>query len=243
LRHHHIPPKRNREDIATQHPGRGGRLQVSRSQLTTVGDPTATDVRARGTGKRAGPSVFCIAIWLIMVGLAMTGCGSGTSKHTSSAQSSSSSSDQVTSGSATTLIETGIAQATAKQYQQAETTFRDVLVLSPGNKFAWYNLGLIAQVQNRASEAIADYSKAIASDPTYTPAMYNMAILMEATNLHAALALYQRTTRINPKAATAFLRESFVYARLGDKASAAQARARAVALDPSLARIPSPASK
>ena len=134
----------------------------------------------------------------------------------------------------------GIAQATAKQYQQAETTFRDVLVISPGNKFAWYNLGFIAQVQNHPSAALADYSKALATDPKYTPAMYNEAILLEGIDLHSALALYQRITSINPKAATAYLRESFVYDRLGDKPKASQARAHAVALDKSLATVTAP---
>lgn len=139
------------------------------------------------------------------------------------------------------MIDTGIAQASAKQYQQAETTFRDVLILSPGNKFAWYNLGLIAQVLNRTSEAVADYSRAVSTDPTYTPAMYNKAILLERTNLHSALSLYQQITSINPKAATAYLRESFVYTRLGDKSKASQARARAIALDSNLATVPPPA--
>jgi tetratricopeptide (TPR) repeat protein len=138
------------------------------------------------------------------------------------------------------LLNTGIAQANAKQYQQAATTFRDVLVLSPSNKFAWYNLGLLAQVQNQASAALADYARALSIDPKYTPAMYNKAILVERTNLRAALALYQEITSINPKAATAFLRESFVYQRLGEKGRAAQARARAVALDRSLASVTSP---
>ena len=113
-------------------------------------------------------------------------------------------------------------------------------MLSPKNKFAWYNLGLIAQVQNQSSPALADYSKALSIDPKYTPAMYNEAILLERTNLRSALALYQQITSINPKAATAYLRESFVYGRLGDKSKATDARARAVALDGSLATVTSP---
>ena len=71
--------------------------------------------------------------------------------------------------------------------------------------------------------------------------MYNKAILLERTDLHSALALYQRIIRINPKAATAFLRESFVYTQLGDSAKATQARARAVALDSALKAIKPPA--
>jgi tetratricopeptide (TPR) repeat protein len=175
--------------------------------------------------------------WLIVVGLALTGCGSGS---TDLAKSSQSASKTSAANSALALLNTGIAQANAKQYQQAETTFRDVLVISPNNKFAWYNLGLLAQVQNKAGSALADYAKALSIDPKYTPAIYNKAILVERTNLRSALALYQRITSINPKAATAFLRESFVYQRLGDKNRAKQARDRAVALDRSLATVTSP---
>jgi len=178
-----------------------------------------------------------IVTLLIVVGLIVAACGSGAPKHTSSSTSST----PLDSRSANTLIETGIAQANAKRYQQAETTFRNVLVLSPGNKFAWYNLGLLAEVQNHPSAALTYYSNALTTDPRYTPAMYNKAILLEDGDLHSALALYQRITSINPKAATAYLRESFVYARLGDKTNASQARARAVALDHSLAAVSPPA--
>jgi tetratricopeptide (TPR) repeat protein len=184
-------------------------------------------------GRRAGVA------WMIVAGLAVAGCGSGTTDLVSS-QSSSATASQSTANSAAALINTGIAQANAKQYREAETTFRDVLVVSPANKFAWYNLGLLAQVQNKSSAALADYAKALTIDPRYTPAMYNTAILTEVKNLRSALALYQHIISIDPKAATAFLRESFVYERLGDKTRAKQARDRAVALDTSLATVTSP---
>lgn len=178
-----------------------------------------------------------VAVLLSVAALAVSGCGSSKS----SSLSSTGSVTNISSNAVATLINTGIAQANAKQFQQAQTTFRDVLVLNPGNKFAWYNLGLIAQLLNRTSEAVADYSRAVSTDPKYTPAMYNKAILLERTNLRSALALYQRITSINPKAATAYLRESFVYTRLGDKTKAGQARARAIALDSGLATVTSSA--
>jgi tetratricopeptide (TPR) repeat protein len=187
---------------------------------------------ANASRRRRGVGFAGLTALLLVAGLALTGCGSS-----SSASSSTTAPGPPKASAVATLINSGIAQADAKQYQQAQTTFRDVLVVSPRNKFAWFNLGLIAQVLNRASEAVADYSRAVSTDPTYTPAMYNKAILLERTNLHSALALYQRITSINPKAATAYLRESFVYSRLGDKTKANQARARAIALDSKLATV------
>lgn len=181
-----------------------------------------------------------VLVALVAAAGIVTGCGSGGTDLASRSKSSQTTA-QAAARSVAALINTGIAQANAKQYQQADTTFRDVLVLSPHNKFAWYNLGLLAQVQNRAAAALAAYAQALSADPKYTPAMYNKAILLERTNLRSALALYQQITSINPKAATAYLREGFVYARLGDKTRAKQARARAIALDGSLAAVTTPA--
>ena len=71
--------------------------------------------------------------------------------------------------------------------------------------------------------------------------MYNKAIILEATNLDAALALYKQIVAINPKASTAYLRMAFVYAKQGQDAKADQARAKAIALDASLSKYPLPA--
>jgi tetratricopeptide (TPR) repeat protein/SAM-dependent methyltransferase len=144
--------------------------------------------------------------------------------------------------SATTLLRLGIAQAQLRHFQQADTTFHDLLAIDPTNKYAWYDLALIAQETNRASAALADYAKAISIDPRYTPAMFNEAILLERASPRAALSIYRRITSINPRAATAFLREGWVYDRLGNRARGAQDHARAVALDATLAAVPAPRS-
>jgi tetratricopeptide (TPR) repeat protein len=185
------------------------------------------------------PGLAAVIALLTAACLAIAGCGSGGSDHQSSSRSSSASANGAAT-SAAALLSAGIAQANAKQYQAAETTFRNVLVISPRNKFAWYNLGLLAQIQNQTASALSAYSRALSIDPRYTPAMYNKAILLERKDPHAALALYQQITSINPKAATAYLRESFVYGRLGDKRTAAQARARAIALDKRLSTVKAP---
>ena len=90
--------------------------------------------------------------------------------------------------------------------------------VSPKNVLALYNLGVIDQKENKTSVALAYYDRALTSDSTYTPAMYNKAIILEATDLNAALALYKQIVAINPKASTAYLRMAFVYARQGQAA-------------------------
>jgi len=148
---------------------------------------------------------------------------------------------RVSTAAVQALLKQGIDEANAKQVNQAVTTFNDVLLLSPKNTYALYNLGLINQLQKDTSGALDYYKRALASNPKYTPAMYNEAILLEPTDLNAALALYQTIVKINPKASTAYLRMAFVYSKQGKTAQADAARAKAVALDPSLAKYPMPA--
>lgn len=138
------------------------------------------------------------------------------------------------------LLATGISQAEAKQFAEAETTFQDVLTLDPANADAWYNLGLIAQTQNDPSKAIADYQQAVRANPQDTSAMYNEAIALESTNRSQALALYKQIVNIDPQAATAYLRMSFLYDELGDRVAAAAAHAKATALEPALGSVPPP---
>jgi len=173
--------------------------------------------------------VSCTTLLAVLAGVSLSACASGSQEGSSSAASA-----QAVNG----LLSTGIRQAQAKQFAQAQVTFQDVLVLDPGNEFAWYNLGLIAQTKNNPKAAVSDYQQAIRSDPRDTSAMYNEAIALEPTDRSQALSLYLQIVAINPKAATAYLRMSFIEDQLGDHASAAAARAEATALDPHLASVP-----
>lgn len=141
-----------------------------------------------------------------------------------------------------TLLEQGITQAEANKLSQAATTFEDVLAVSPTNKYALYNLGVIQQDRHDPSGAVARYDQALKADATYTPAMYNKALILEASDPNQSVALYQRIVQLNPRASTAYLRMAIVYARQRKLSQAKQAHAKAIALDPSLAnyRMPSP---
>jgi tetratricopeptide (TPR) repeat protein len=172
---------------------------------------------------------------LMVLAVAAAACGTSPSQSTNSSTTQNDAAVQA-------LLHKGIAQAQAKQLDQAITTFDDVLLLSPKNVLALYNLGVVDQTENKTSEALAFYNRALASDGTYTPAMYNKAIILEATDLDGALALYKQIVAINPRASTAFLRMAFVYAKQGQTTQAEAARSKAIALDPSLAKYPLPAA-
>lgn len=138
------------------------------------------------------------------------------------------------------LVKEGISQANAHMLAQATTTFEDVLLLSPNNVYALYNLGVIDQSQGNSRGALSYYNQVLSVDGTYTPAMYNKAIIVEVTDLGAALSLYKQIVAINPKASTAYLQMAFIYAKQGQDLKAAEARTKAVSLDASLSKIPLP---
>jgi tetratricopeptide (TPR) repeat protein len=140
------------------------------------------------------------------------------------------------------LLEQGIAQAEANKLPEAATTFQDILAISPTNKYALYNLGVIEQKRRDASGALARYDQALKADPKYTPAMYNKALILEKSDPNESLALYRQIVTLNPKASTAYLRMAIVDAKQKKLSQAKQARAKAIALDPRLAsyQMPSP---
>ena len=133
------------------------------------------------------------------------------------------------------LLQTGIDQANSGKTDEAVNTFTNVLALDPSNVLANYDLGVIAQARSQTQDALSYYSAALKANPNFTPAMYNKAIIIEATDPDAAMALYQQIVQINPKAATSFYRLGKLYEKAGDAAKAKEAIATAIALDPTLA--------
>ncbi len=132
------------------------------------------------------------------------------------------------------LLSLGIQQATAGQAAAARATFQQLLALDPQNKYAWFNLGYLAQQANTPTEAVTDYDKALATDPNYTPAMYNKAIVLESSDVAGAIALYRKILVINPKASTTHVRLGLLLDKTGDKTGAQTEFTAAVALDSKL---------
>ena len=203
-------------------------------------------ISSSGVKRLRAAGVLQVAALGITLALAAAGCGA--SNHnatppstTASATGSAGAAAANNSAAVSTLLKQGLSQAQARQLGQAETTFKNVLLLDPKNIYALYNLGVIDQTDNNNAGALDYYDKAISADSSYTPAMYNKAIILEATNLDAALALYKQIVAINPKASTAYLRMAFVYAKQGQAIKANEARAKAVALNASLSKYPLPA--
>ena len=180
---------------------------------------------------------------LAMVATAAVACSSSSattaatnSSHDKAAKASLADGSQVTS-----LLQSGLTQADKKNWAAATTTFKKVLAISPSNVYANYDLGWIAQSTDNSNEAISYYTKALAANASYTPAMYNEAILLEASRPQQAIAVYQKIVSIDPKASSAYLRLALVQAEQGDTTDAKANDAKAVSIDPALSKYKLPA--
>jgi hypothetical protein len=86
----------------------------------------------------------------------------------------------------------------------AESSYAAALKLQPRNATVVYDLGTLAQQWGKAGAALSYYDQALVDDPDMTPAMYNKAILVAATDPVAATLIYQRIVSIEPTASTSY---------------------------------------
>ncbi|MFI5999999.1 tetratricopeptide repeat protein [Streptomyces sp. NPDC051366] len=135
---------------------------------------------------------------------------------------------------ANALLRGALVQESQHDSKGAARTFRRVVELDPRNKLAWYNLGVIAQQDGKAADALASYDKALKIDPSFTSALFNEAILLKPTEPDRAAGLLKRAIAADPKAATAHLHLGHILADQGRTDEAGGAFRRAVAADPSL---------
>jgi Tfp pilus assembly protein PilF len=140
------------------------------------------------------------------------------------------------------VLKKGVEAYQAGSLDKARSLNLDVLASDPGNKVAYYNLGVLAQSGNRAAEAEDYYRRSLAGDPQFLPALFNLAILREAAGANAEAAdLYKQIIARNPDhAASHFNLGLLLYAKLNDQAGGQAEIAKALKLEPTLAaRLPS----
>lgn len=135
------------------------------------------------------------------------------------------------------LLNEGIEFAEEEDYGKAREAFERVIELDETNKYAWYNLGVVASAQGEPSEALEHYDRALSTDPEFTSAMYNKAILLEESDPDAAIGIYEQIIELNPEASTSRFRLGMLLADRGDTAAAAENFATAVEMDPDLERF------
>jgi tetratricopeptide (TPR) repeat protein len=131
---------------------------------------------------------------------------------------------------------------TAGKLEEATAAYFETLAKDPKNKFAFYNLGVIAQGQNRAAAAEAYYRLAIEQDARMGSALFNLAILRAQAGANQEAAdLYRRVIAIDPNYAAAHFNLGLILRLLGQNAEAQQELATAQRLDAKLV-APSPSA-
>lgn len=175
---------------------------------------------------------------LVFSGLLLSGCADDKAQP-ETPKTSAAASDAPTVSAADALIAAGLEQIAAQDFSTAVGTFESVLTVAPGNVYALYNLGYIAQLQNKADRAMRFYNDALATQADFAPALYNLALLTESTDLDAAIELYRRVVDVAPGAA-AFMRLGFALQHQGKTEEGQEFLDQGIALDPAMANVPSP---
>jgi tetratricopeptide (TPR) repeat protein len=147
---------------------------------------------------------------------------------------------------ATTSADDALSRAlqahTAGKLDEATAAYFETLAKDPKNKFAFYNLGVIAQGQKRAAAAEAYYRLAIEQDAQMGSAIFNLAILRaQAGANQEAVDLYRRVIAIDPNYAAAHFNLGLVLRLLGQNAEAQTELTKAQQLDAKLV-APSPSA-
>lgn len=141
------------------------------------------------------------------------------------------------------LLQEGLDAHAKGDLTTAEARYHKVLEVDSGNAYAYYNLGLIEQTDNRMAQAEAQYRQALALDSNLSPALFNLAIVRtQAGALDEAVSLYQRAAAVSPDNAATHLNLGLLLDQLNRPAEAEQSLARASQLDPAVVtRLSGPA--
>jgi tetratricopeptide (TPR) repeat protein len=186
----------------------------------------------------------------LTITVALSACGSVSPhavSHTSSNPKSSGSQSTIpntstshgTPASILPTLDRALREENSKQYAAAVVDFLAVVKAEPSNQVAWYDLGVIARLHGEDAQAISDYRAAISGDPTYVPALYNLASAEATAHPTVAIGLYQRVIKVDPSNASAHLNLAFALKSLGYTASAKVQFSMAIRREPSLAsRVP-----
>jgi tetratricopeptide (TPR) repeat protein len=130
----------------------------------------------------------------------------------------------------------------AGKLDEATTAYFETLAKDPKNRFAYYNLGVIAQSQNRPVAAEAYYRLAIEQDAKFGSALFNLAIVRAQVGANQEAAdLYRRVIAIDPNYAAAHFNLGLILRLLGQNAEAQTELATAQRLDAKLV-APSPSA-
>ena len=136
----------------------------------------------------------------------------------------------------------GLQAHAAGKLDEAVAAYFTTLSKDPKNQFAYYNLGEIAQRQNRFVAAESYYRLALDLDPKMVSALFNLAIVRTTAGATTeAIALYRQAIAVDTNYAAAHFNLGLLLRQIGQTAEAQIELATAQRLDPTLV-APSPSA-
>jgi tetratricopeptide (TPR) repeat protein len=140
---------------------------------------------------------------------------------------------------AASLLNQGLAAQNAKNYSTATADYEKILTITGNSSilYALYDLALVEQDTGLTAAAEEHYRSALAINPNYTPALFNLAILLTSSSPIEAAQLYRQVIALEPNtaaAAPAHLNLGYVLISLKEKALGNAQLNEAYALEPSL---------
>jgi tetratricopeptide (TPR) repeat protein len=135
----------------------------------------------------------------------------------------------------TSLLNAGIAAQQQGRVDAARQLFEQVLAKDPGNVYAHYDLGVIAQGAHDDQTALREYGAALVANPKYVPALFNEATVWATSDPSLAMATYRQVVQLQPQAPTAYLNLGLLEVKAGQKAAGIRDLNTALHQDPTLA--------
>jgi tetratricopeptide (TPR) repeat protein len=164
--------------------------------------------------------------------------GSESASPSGTAASESPSEDDVLS--AAILVEDGLDKLIVKDVATARAAFEEAAALDPGNLYAHYNLGVLAQRDLDDAAALAFYDRALAIQADYAPALFNKAIILETSDLDQSIELFRQVVELDPTMATAFMRLGFALVHQCERGEGKKLLEQGISLDPRMEKMEAP---
>jgi len=143
--------------------------------------------------------------------------------------------DQAPVSSIDALLQEALSFHTASNFVEATRLYNEVLASDPGNKYAHFNLGQIAQTAGDFDTAITQYLAALDTDPNYGPALYNSGLAYGADGDRTnGIAMLRRALVVSPDSAPTMFNLGTMLIADGSDTEGADFIAQAIAIDPTL---------
>ena len=137
-------------------------------------------------------------------------------------------------GRSNVLVNEGLSLQREGKLTEARDAYRRALRTDPKNKFALYDLGVLAQDAGQVNMAVGNFENALRIDPDFVPALVALAVLEAATEPQEAIKLYQRAVKLEPNQATPHFNLGLLLRSMGQAANGDAEVAVALRIEPAL---------